>query len=160
MLSEVFLQLWGVVFLRFLRKIISDDLVNFISFADLSLYIKSDILCISDVVKLRAVLDEFLLIGWTKRNIFLFYSTLVVVLVIVCKVRTVERLTEVTVGLEVIGWRAVLFDVFQLASIKFIECCFIGVFVGEVEFGSFLDKRFFESFGVIRCFTGIFREWR
>lgn len=77
---------------------------------------------------------------------------------IVCKVRTVERLTEVTVGLEVIGWRAVLFDVFQLASIKFIECCFIGVFVGEVEFGSFLDKRFFESFGVIRCFTGIFRE--
>jgi hypothetical protein len=82
-LTEIFFELRRVVLLGFGGKVISNNLINLISFADLSLDLVNNALVAAYVVELRAMLHEFLFIRPSEGNVFLFDSAVVVVPLIV-----------------------------------------------------------------------------
>ena len=97
--------------LRLIGKIISNNLVDLISFAYLLLDLVDKVIIAVDIVELGAMLYEFLFIGSPERNVFLLYSAIVVVPLLVSDVRTVERFAQIAIGLEVLYRRVVLLDI-------------------------------------------------
>jgi hypothetical protein len=110
-LSEILFKPRGVVLLRFIGKILSNNLVDLISFAYLPLDLVDKVIIAVDIVELGTVLHEFLFVGSPERNVFLLYSAIVVVPLLVSDVRTVERFAQIAIGLEVLNRRVVLLDV-------------------------------------------------
>jgi hypothetical protein len=111
-----------------------------------------------NVVQLSAVLCELVLVVGTERHIFFVSEAALVVPLFVGDVGGGEGLPKTAGLLVVVEGRAHLPQIFEPASIKFIEGGLTGVLVGEAQLRPIASEGILGGFGVCRCFGVVLRE--